>query len=429
MRFVLILCAALVAACAKEAPQAPAAKPAQHVHVKYHCPMHPQIERDAPGECPICGMKLVASTPVAEEELAGGVPVPAADRKPLYYRNPMNPAVRSDKPMKDEMGMDYVPVYAEDTGAEVRISPAVVNNLGVRTEAVVVSRLEQRVEAVGYVGFDERRVQQVRPRAEGWVHDLAVRAMGEPVKKGQLLFTLYSPMLESAQQEYRDAQKIGNRELIDASRDRLRALGIAGGAGGQGRVPFYAPISGVVTRLEIQEGAMVTPEMPVMAITDLGSLWVIAEVPESQSGALRVGSPVDIRFPSLPGETVAGRLDYLYPELNMETRTVRARITLVDAPATVRPNMLASVSLGGAAGDEVVNIPLSALIRSGREDRVVVALGEGRFVARKVTAGAEVGDRVAIREGLEAGESVVVSGQFLLDSEANLRSGLDRLQD
>jgi Cu(I)/Ag(I) efflux system membrane fusion protein len=325
--------------------------------------------------------------------------------------------------------MDYVPVFAEDTGAEVRISPAVVNNLGVRTEAAVVGRLEQRVEAVGYVGFDARRVQQVRPRAEGWVQGLAVRAMGEPVKKGQLLFTLYSPMLESAQQEYRDAQKIGNRELIDASRDRLRALGIAGSAGGQGRVPFYAPISGVVTMLEIQEGAMVTPEMPVMAITDLGSLWVIAEVPESQSGALRVGSPVDIRFPSLPGETVAGRLDYLYPELNMETRTVRARITLVNAPATVRPNMLASVSLGGAAGAAVVNIPLRALIRSGREDRVVVALGEGRFVARKVTAGAEVGDRVAIREGLKAGESVVVSGQFLLDSEANLRSGLDRLQD
>jgi Cu(I)/Ag(I) efflux system membrane fusion protein len=238
-------------------------------------------------------------------------------------------------------------------------------------------------------------------------------------------------MLASAQQESRDAEKIGNRELIDASHARLRALGIGAGPaqGRSGRVPFYAPIAGVVTALDVQEGAMVTPEMPVMTITELGSLWVIAEVPESQSGSLRVGASVEIRFPSLPGETVAGKLEYLYPELNMETRTVRARITLDRPPATIRPNMLASVGLAGEAGEEIVNIPLGALIRSGKQERVVVAVGEGRFVARKVTAGAESGDRVAIREGLQAGEQVVVSGQFLLDSEANLRSGLDRLQD
>lgn len=424
MRFALILLVALVAGCAKEAPRSPAQPPAAHVHVKYHCPMHPEIERDAPGECPICGMTLVASAPASASPATA-----AGERKPLYYRNPMDPTVRSDRPMKDSMGMDYVPVYAEDTGAEVTISPAVVNNLGVRTEVAVSSRLDRRIEAVGYVGFDERRVQQVRPRAEGWVQRLAVRAMGEPVKKGQLLFTLYSPMLESAQQEYRDAQQIGNRDLIDASRDRLKALGVQAGAGARGRVPFHAPVSGVVTMLEVQEGSMVTPEMPVLAITELGSLWVIAEVPESQSGALVAGTPVEIRFPSLPGETVGGRLDYVYPELNMETRTVRARITLDAPPAAIRPNMLASVSLGGEAGAEVVNIPRSALIRSGREERVVVALGNGRFVARKVTAGLESGERIAIREGLQAGENVVVSGQFLLDSEANLRSGLDRLQD
>jgi Cu(I)/Ag(I) efflux system membrane fusion protein len=382
MRPALILLIALLAGCAKETPKAPAT---------------------APGA--------------------------AAAREPLYYRNPMDPTIRSDKPMKDQMGMDYVPVYAEDTGAEVRISPAVVNNLGVRTEAAVASSLSRRIDAVGYVGFDERKAQQVRPRAEGWVQGLVVRALGEQVHAGQLLFTLYSPMLDSAQQEYRDAQKIGNREMIDASRDRLRALGIGAGEGGKGRVPFYAPISGVVTALEVQEGAMVTPAMPVMTITELGSLWIIAEVPESQSGALKAGTPVEIRFPSLPGETVSGRLDYVYPELNLETRTVRARVTLDHPPAAIRPNMLASVSLGGEGGAVVVNIPRAALIRSGKEERVVVALGEGRYVARKVTAGAESGDRVAIADGLKAGERVVVSGQFLLDSEANLRSGLDRLQD
>ena len=366
-------------------------------------------------------------------QAAGAAPAAA---RPLYYRNPMDPNRTSPVPMQDEMGMDYVPVYADAAGPEVRISAAVVNNLGVRTEAAVLGRLDRRIEAVGYVGFDERKVQQVRPRAEGWVQGLAVRAMGEPVKAGQLLFSLYSPMLESAQQEYLDAEKIGNPELIDASRGRLQALGLDAGTAARlgeaghpaGRVPYYAPIAGVVTEFEVKEGAMVTPGMVAMTITELGSLWVIAEVPESQAGWLRAGATAEIRFPSLPGEMVGGRVDYVYPELTMETRTVRARIVLDRPPAAVRPNMLASVSLAGEVGEEVVNVPRSALIRSGKEDRVVVALGEGRFVARKVTAGAESGERVVIRDGLAAGEQVVVSGQFLLDSEANLRSGLDRLQ-
>ena len=189
--------------------------------------MHPDIVRDEPGECPICGMTLVKVEPPA-----------------------------------GEAGTDKVPI-----DAEVRISPAVMNNLGVRTEPVVRGSLPRRSEIVGYVQFDERKVQQVRPRAEGWVEGLSVRAMGETVQAGQLLFTLYSPMLESVQQEYLDALKIGNRELIDASRDRLRAVGLDAGTAARlaksgraaGRVPFHAPISGVITELEAREGAMLTP--------------------------------------------------------------------------------------------------------------------------------------------------------------------------
>jgi len=353
-----------------------------------------------------------------------------APDKVLYYRHPHDPNRTSPVPKKDEMGMDYVPVLAQSVGGEVRISPAVVNNLGVRTEAVVKSSLPHRIEATGYVGFDERRVQQVRPRAEGWIEGLSVRTEGETVQKGKLLFSLYSPVLASAQQEYADAQKIGNRDLIEASRDRLQALGLdAGRASKSGRVGFYAPISGVVSQLEVREGARVTPETVAMTITATGSLWVIAEVPASQSAWLRTGSAAEVRIPSLPGEPFSGRVDYVYPELNMETRTVRARITLEQPPAAMRPNMLASVSLAGEAGAPVLNVARSALIRSGSEDRVVVALGDGRFAARKVVAGVESGDRVAIRDGLAEGERVVVSGQFLLDSEANLRSGLGRLQD
>jgi Cu(I)/Ag(I) efflux system membrane fusion protein len=400
----LALFTLLLAACARETPapseptrsaadDTPAEHARKHTDPKYRCPMHPDVVRDQPGQCPVCGMDLVK----VEE-----TPPAAA---------------------------------GEDSAGEVRISPVVVNNLGVRTEAAVRGALGRHAEVVGYVQFDERRVQQVRPRAEGWVEGLAVRAMGETVQKGQLLFTLYSPMLEAVQQEYLDAVQIGNADLIDASKQRLRALGLDPSAAARAahsgrsasRVPFYAPVSGVVTELEAREGTMLSPEMVAMTITGTGSLWVIAEVPEAQAGWLATGTSAEVRFPSLPGQPVEGRVDYLYPELSMETRTLRARITLDAPPPGVRANMLANVMLHGEAGEPALNIPRSALIRGGAHDRVVVALGEGRYATRRVVAGAESGDRVAIREGLQEGEQVVVAAQFLLDSEANLDAGLERL--
>jgi membrane fusion protein, copper/silver efflux system len=378
-------------------------------------------------------------TPAALEPVSSANDDTAAAQaaKPLFYRNPMDPNRTSPVPMKDEMGMDYIPVFPDAAGPGVLISPEVVNNLGVRTEPAVEGSLPRRVDTVGYVGFDERHVRQVRPRAEGWVESLSVRTMGETVRAGQVLFTLYSPMLESAQQEYQDALKVGNRDLIDASKDRLGALGLDPGAAGRleksgrasGRVTYTAPVSGVVTGIELEQGSMLTPEMVAMTITELGSLWVIAEVPEAQSAWVTIGTAAEMSFPSLPGQPVAGHVDYVYPELNIETRTVKARITLDSPPAGIRPNMLASVSLVGTGGAQVVSVPRSALIRTGSEDRVVIALGGGRFAPRRVVAGAESGQRIAITEGLAAGENVVVAGQFLLDSEANLRAGLGRLSE
>lgn len=401
----VILVAFMLAACSKQ-PSEPARNAGddtlaehaiKHTNPKYRCPMHPDVIRDQPGECPICGMALVKVEPAPDAAAPKG----------------------------------------DNAGREVRISPAVMNNLGVRTEPVVRGSLPRRVDAVGYVQFDERKVQQVRTRAEGWVEGLSVRAMGETVKAGELLFTLYAPMLESVQQEYLDALKIGNKDLIDASRDRLRALGLDSGTASRlaksgrvsGRVPFYAPIAGVVTELEAREGAMLSPDMAAMTITELGSLWVVAEVQESQASWIKPGTHAEVRFPSQPGDTVHGRVEYVYPELNMETRTLRARIVLDEPPPGMRPNMLAKVSLIAGDGEAVLHVPRSALIRNGTRDRVVVALGDGRFASRNVIAGAEGGDRVTIREGLQEGDRVVVAAQFLLDSEANLGAGLDRLDD
>ena len=407
LRTVAILALAVVLAACSKQPSEPARTAAddttaehalKHTNPRYRCPMHPDVVRDEPGTCPICGMVLVKVEPAAQAA---------------------------------------APAAGEGTSgtAEVRISPAVMNNLGVRSEPVVKGSLPRRGEVVGYVQFDERKVQQVRTRAEGWVEGLAVRAMGETVKAGQLLFTLYSPMLESAQQEYLDALKIGNAELIDASRARLRNLGLDAGTAARldqsgrvaARVPFYAPIAGVITELEAREGAMLSPDMTALTITELGSLWVVAEVPEAQSAWVKPGIHAEVRFPSQPGEPIHGRVEYVYPELNMETRTLRARIVLDAPPQDVRPNMLATVSLTAGEGDAVLHIPRSALIRNGTRDRVVIALGGGRFASRTVVAGAEAGDRITIREGLQEGERVVVAAQFLLDSEANLGAGLDRL--
>ncbi len=436
----LVLAALLLAGCSREpAPESaavangtPVTQAHEHAAALYHCPMHPDVVSDRPGRCPICGMELVRFD---SEPPSGDTASTVAPGKPLYYRHPHDPNRTSPVPKQDEMGMDYIPVYPDAAGPEVRISPAVINNLGVRTAQAELTTPRNSAATVGYVMYDERRMQQVQPRAEGWIEGLELRAVGESVRAGQRLFTLYSPMLESAQQEYLDALRIGNRDLIDASRERLRALGLEAGSterlarGGRaaGRVTFTAPISGVVTELAVREGAMVTPNMTVLTITELNSLWVIAEVPESQAAWVHTGTTAELRLPSLPGETLAGRVDYVYPDLDMETRTLRARVVLERPPAGIRPNMLANVTLVGEAGAPAVTVPRSALIRSGKEDRVVVALGEGRFAPRRVVAGPETGDRVVIREGLAEGERVVVAGQFLLDSEANLRAGLERL--
>lgn len=399
----------------------------KHMDPKYTCPMHPQIIREEPGTCPICGMDLV---PVEQDE-------GASERKVLYYRHPHNPTITSDKPMKDEMGMDYVPIYDDGGGVSVKISPAVEQNMGVRTATVKRDRLWRRIDTVGYVGFDENRLSHVHLRVDGWIEKLAVKSEGERVSRGDVLFELYSPSLVTAQEEYLQAIAGTSERLVKASAERLTSLGVAPAQIArlkekrevQRILKVFAPQDGIVATLNVREGMYVKPATEVMMLADLSSVWLLAEVFERQVDWVRVGQWADVRLAYLPGQLWEGKVEYIYPKLDPKTRTLKVRVRFDNPGEVLKPNMFADVTLYGGAKTDLLIIPREALIRTGSEERVIVALGDGRFAPRKVTAGIESGDEVEITEGLRSGEQVVVSGQFLIDSEASLKASIMRMSE
>lgn len=361
-----------------------------------------------------------------------------SERKPLYWTDPMIPNYRSDKPGKSPMGMDLVPVYAEGgngaPSSNVQISSAVVNALGVRTAEVKEGPLARRIEAVGYVAYDEDLVASINTRAEGWIEKLNVKAEGDAVRAGEPLYGLFSPKLATAEQEHLTALASGMPSLIAASRERLRALGfvpqqirdLERKRKTSNRVARYAEQNGVVTALGVREGAYVMPATQVMKIADLSAVWVLVEIDESDAAALHNGQTATAAFDAFPGETRQGTIDYIYPDIDLATRTVKVRLRFGNADGRLRPNMYAHVTIAGAARTAVY-IPSSALIRTGRSERVAVALGDGRFDICPVVAGFETGPDVKILKGLSVGQRVVVSSQFLIDSEANLDAAALRI--
>jgi Cu(I)/Ag(I) efflux system membrane fusion protein len=423
---------ALLAGCGRP-PEAPvqetaAEHAAKHLDPAYQCPMHPEVRSGEPGRCPICGMDLVLVEP----------PAPTGpEAKPLYYRHPHDPTVTSPVPRKDEMGMDYVPVYGDAGGGEggaIELSAAMVNNLGVRTAEARVGEVDPVLQTVGRLAYDERGRVEVRVRAEGYVERLSVRAEGERVRRGQALFAVFSPKLAAAQGEYLQALGLGEATLVGAAEGRLRALGLPPAdiarlrAGGkvQERVTYHAPRDGVVTMLGIREGALAEPGMSALTIAPIEQLWVVAEVPESAAAAVRAGAAAKVSVAALPGQAFEAQVIEVLPEMNETTRTLQVRLGLDNAGLRLAAGMLADVTIEAAGARSALLIPLEALIRTGRAERVIVALGEGRFAARDVRAGAESGDSVEILHGLEAGDRVVVSGQFMIDSESQVRSSLRR---
>ncbi len=364
----------------------------------------------------------------------GGTP-----RKILYWKAPMNPDFRRDKPGKSPTGMDLVPVYADEGGSggssDVKIDPAVVNNLGVRTAEVRQGSLSQRIEAVGYVGYDEDRITSINTRADGWIEKLAVNSVGDAVQRGQLLYELFSPKLATAEREYLTALTSRSASLIDASKQRMRALGFTAGQVQTltrtrkvgDRVARRADSAGVVMALNVREGAYVMPATQVMKLADLSTVWVLVEVDESQAGLVHKGQQAVATFDAFPGRRWQGTVDYIYPDLSAMTRTVKLRLRFGNPDRRLQPNMYAHVQIQTQPQKSVVYIPDQALIRTGHSQRVIVALGDGRFDVCPVEAGITSGDQVEILKGLHVGQRVVTSAQFMLDSEANVDAAALRL--
>ena len=366
----------------------------------------------------------------------------STENKPSYWVAPMDANYRKDKPGKSPMGMDLVPVYDDvtamgtDTGkGTIRISPEVVNNLGVRITEAKYQSLHNEINTVGYVVYDEDKLVHIHPRVQGWIEKLHVKAMGDSVKKGQPLYEIYSPELVNAQEELLLALERKSNRLISAAQNRLTALQLPKSVIAklkktkkvQQLITFYAPQNGVIENLKIREGFFVKPDSTLMSIADLSEVWVEGEVFERQAGQVKTGIPVTMTLDYLPGKTWQGQVDYIYPTLDAKTRTVKVRLRFKNDEGEFKPNMFAQITLHAMGDGKTLLIPKEALIRTGKQDRVVLALGEGRFKSIAVSVGRYDSDSVEILAGLNEGDNVVSSAQFLLDSESSKSSDFKRL--
>jgi len=360
-----------------------------------------------------------------------------AEKEILYWVAPMDPAFRRDEPGKSPMGMDLVPVYAEEAADTdgIHISATVEQSLGVRTSKVERRSLWRKVDATGYVGFDESRVSQINLRTEGWIERLLVKNEGERVKKGELLFEFYSPQLVNAQKEYVQAKRRDDSRMVSATAGKLMALGmedadirqLAKTSRVSNTVKVLAPQDGTITSLNVKEGSYVKPATAIMSLADLSSVWLQAEVFESQADWVTEAQSAEARLNYMPGEVFSGRVDYVYPVLDPKTRTLQVRLRFDNPGQRLKPNMYARVTIFGKSHPGALSIPREALIRGQEIDRVVVALGKGTYTVYEVMSGIESGNWVEIIAGLEEGDEVVTSAQFLLDSEASLAGSIRRL--
>lgn len=408
LRLSFLLFVVLLAACGAGAPDDTApAEPSEpleaalddtalehakkHLDPRYVCPMHPQIIRDEPGSCPICGMDLVKR--MIESN---------ADKYPA-----------------------------------VEVQNAVIQSMGVRTQAAQIDTIWKFIRTVGRVDYDETTLTHLHPRAAGWMEKLLVRAEGEQVSRGEKIGEFYSPDILSAQLDFLLALQQSGPQRAQLARNRLRLLGVAEGTidriaksgESQNLVPVYAPADGVITMLNAREGMYLRPDMEFLTVADLSRVWVWVDIFEHQVSWVKEGLSAKITVPAFPGEVWEGRLDYLYPELDPDSRTLRARLVFDNPDKRLKANMFAEVVIYGGPKHNILVVPTEAIIVTGERISVVKSLGDGRFQPVDVVVGIQRNGKSEILNGLKAGDEIVVSGQFLLDSESSLQASFMRMSE
>ena len=435
---------------------------------RYHCPMHPTIVSDHPGDCPICGMRLVpfeddtSGSPAASQPAASASPAAAGSAaapasalaKKTIYRSTMNPSETSDKPGKDSMGMDMVPEEIELPAAgttvvegrvPIRLSGQKRQMIGVRTAMVEKTPLIRTIRTVGLVTYDETHLHHVHTKISGWVEKLYANATGEHVNQGDPLLTIYSPELVASAQEYLLAlhakerlrsstipsiQRSGDR-LVSSARERLLLFDVTpqqiDALEKKGEVPttmtLYAPISGHIIARNVTQGQQIDPAMNLLDIADLSNVWVLADIYEYEMPFLKLGQAATMNLTFLPGRTFQGTVSLIYPVLSEQTRTIKARLEFANPDASLRPQMYADVQILSDLGSRIV-VPESAVISSGTRDIAFVERSDGTIEPRVLKLGVRLPDVFEVLDGVREGETVVTSGNFLIDSESKLKAAL-----
>lgn len=369
----------------------------------------------------------------AADQSGAATGAPDAERKILYWYDPMVPQERYDKPGKSSMAMTLIPKYADEASAGgITIAPGVRQNLGMRTVVVKRGSLAGTVSVPGTIGWDLRQERVVSARVDSVVDRLYVKAPYEPVRAGQPLASVLAPAWSTALAEAQalgQARSASARGLQSASRERLRVLGLPAGAGAGrgGSITLTSPVSGVVSEIGVREGQSAPTGTLLFRVNGTATVWLEAAVPQAGIAGVTAGTPVEATVDAIPGQVFRGRVETLLPQVDMGSRTQRARIVLDNPSGLLAPGMFAQITLKPVAGAEHPLVPSDALIGSGAQARVIVLGEDDKFRPVAVQPGRSSGGMTEVLSGLKGGERVVASGQFLIDSEANLSGALDRL--
>jgi Cu(I)/Ag(I) efflux system membrane fusion protein len=376
-------------------------------------------------------------------------------RQPVFYRNPMNPEITSPVPTKDHMGMDYIPVYADedDDGrvGTVTIDPVTVQNIGVRTAIVERRTLAREIHTVGRVDYDEQRIARLHPKTQGWIEELRIGTTGSVIERDEILLSIYSPQLVSSQQEYLLALKNyetlssspfedvrrGASDLVESSLDRLRLLDVPEHQIDMLKetrevmklLHIHSPTEGIVINVGAREGQFVTPQSELYMIADLAAVWVFVDIFEEELPWVNVGDEAEMSVMGVPGTIFRGRLTYIYPYAESRTRTIKARLEFDNSELLLKPDMFSDITIHASPREDVVVVPSEAVIRSGLREQVFLVRAPGKFEPREVEVGLSGGGMTEIRQGLVPGDEVVVSAQFLIDSESKLREAAAKMQE